>query len=137
MMIASVCGGREGDLSVWQFYSLMITANLRRIDVVGQAFASAGARTARGMVRFGDWHCALLPWALMVQAGEAAWIMATGGDAVGCGTGRIVASHASAGCLKDGIAGFCGRGTSLTGSVLRMAAVWCIEAVDGPGDPPA
>jgi hypothetical protein len=58
-----------------------------------------------------------------VEASEAALIMATGGDAEGYDTGRIVASRASAGCLRDGIAGVCGRGNSLTGSVLRLTAV--------------
>jgi hypothetical protein len=39
------------------------------------------------------------------------------------------------GWMRDGLAGFCGRGTSLTGSVLPMAAVRCFGAGDGPGDP--
>jgi hypothetical protein len=46
-------------------------------------------------------------------------------------------SHASARCLKHRSAGFHGRATSLTGSVLRMAPVWCVGAVDGSGDAPA
>jgi hypothetical protein len=39
--------------------------------------------------------------------------------------------------VKDSVAGFYGRATSLTGWVARMAAVCCLGAVDGPGDPPA
>jgi hypothetical protein len=54
-------------------------------------------------------------------------------------TGGIVASPASAGCLKDGIAGVRGCSTSLTGSVLCLA--WPLsEALvrwDGSGESPA
>jgi hypothetical protein len=51
----------------------------------------------------------------MVEARRREVLIATVGGADGRGTRRIVASHASAGCLKDGIAGFHGRATSLTG----------------------
>jgi hypothetical protein len=37
--------------------------------------------------------------------------------------GRDGISHGSMGCMRDGVAGFNGRETSLTGSVLEMAAV--------------
>jgi hypothetical protein len=67
-----------------------------------------------------SWHCALVPRALLVGTCAPSLLMATGGVTGGNGTGRNVASHASAGCLNDDVAGALGRGTSLSGSVLPM-----------------
>jgi hypothetical protein len=48
-----------------------------------------------------------------------------------------MASHGWEGSLKDGIASFYGRAASLRGSVLLLARVRCVGAVDGAVDPPA
>jgi hypothetical protein len=105
-----------GYLNIRHVWNLMITLNRRGIAVVGQAFAVASARTARGVVRCsprGD------------DGGGLRRVIARGDGrrCRGMGFGMLLASHASAGYLKEGIAGFCGRAASLIGSVLRMAAV--------------
>jgi hypothetical protein len=74
-----------------QFWNLMIASNRRGIVVIGQAFADASARTARGVV--------LLPWGADGGDLRRVRLVAIGGRAVGWGPRRFVASRASAGSM--------------------------------------
>jgi hypothetical protein len=47
----------------------------------------------------------------------------------------MVVGHASAGWLRDDIAGMCDGTILLTGTVLGLATVWWIRTVDGLGSP--